>query len=97
MEDTTDGDKEDHRVSTFTDVFQYDVLDRGVTLEYLKKEQKDGYDPNKDWKDSNFPRRAKATVGVAVTEAWEQGKIEFYHIRSKLRDRTEKEYKGTIR
>ena len=53
-----------------TDVFDYDLIDRGISLDDFAKEQKEDYDPNKDWKDLNRPKKTTATVGVAVTEAW---------------------------
>ena len=70
-----------------TDVFDYNLVDRGIPLEHLF-DQRDEFDVNKDcWKDYNHPKKATATVGVAVSEAWDQAKEEFNHIRSKLNER----------
>ena len=69
------------------DVFQHSFMDWGISVEDLLQEQKDDYNPNKEWVDINEPKKARATVGVAVTEAWEQAQKEFSHIWSKLKDR----------
>ena len=82
---------EDSRDSNrIEDVFDYDLIDRGIyrLSSQLAMEQKAAYDANKDWKDHNKPKKATATVGVEVTEAWDQAKKEFSHVsRTKFQER----------
>ena len=89
-------DDEDYYVNEYgqvfgSEVFEHGIVDRGMTLETLRREQSIGYDAKKDWRDYNRPKEAKATIGCAVHDGWRQAKIELDHIRKKLQTRCGKE------
>ena len=74
------GELDDYEVEPFN------VIDRGLTVEQLQKEQTAGFDSKYSWKDV-APNNVRVSIGVAVGQNWDNAKKEINFVRSKLKSK----------